>query len=424
MAPWATDPSVGELLAAQWVAAHRPGRQVARARTHTVLYRGPDDVAARVGVRFVGDSSVEELTLLVHDSQGEVSVAEFPDDPFLPTLAGVLRGAVAEPLLGGMLPELAAGTSSSGYRAVVVHHPREGACVLRIEVAGVEVYAKVYPLAEDAIAAAASLDAMGAREVLVPGGDVVRLPRLLGASAALRTTFLESLTPPGVSDGRTADPLPVTPEEAARALRAFHAHTPLGRLPRLSAEAHVSRVRREQQLVATAWPDVAERVDGALSASASVLGVVDPGPLVLCHGDFTPGQLVRLPGAVGLLDLDTLSLGDAASDIGRFLAYEQVRSARLGRPPSRAAAAGAGFLDAYGQPSGERVHRVEGTDRVEPTEGTGRAERAAVRARVSAYRRLNLALLALRATRRFKPARAELAMTLLDAGRHDPVRRR
>ena len=172
----------------------------------------------------------------------------------------------------------------------------------------------------------------------------------------------------------------------------------------------MSRVRREQQLVATAWPAVAERVDSALSASASVLEAVDAGPLVLCHGDFTPGQLVRVPGALGLLDLDTLSLGDAACDLGRFLAYAQMRSARLGHSPSRAAAAGAAFLDAYGQSLGDRIDRVDPVDR------------AGLAARVSAYRRLNLALLALRATRRFKSARAELALTFLDIVDTIPVR--
>ena len=56
MVPWATDPSVGELLATRWVAAHRPGRQVALARTHTVLYRGPDDLSARIGIRLDGNA--------------------------------------------------------------------------------------------------------------------------------------------------------------------------------------------------------------------------------------------------------------------------------------------------------------------------------------------------------------------------------
>ena len=124
-----------------------------------------------------------------------MSVAEFPDDPFLPTLADVLRRAVAESLLGGMVPGLASGGGTSGYRAVVVHHPREGACVLRFELAGAEVYAKVYPLPEDASAAADALGAVGAREVVAPGSDVVRLPGVLGVSTALRTTFLESLAP-------------------------------------------------------------------------------------------------------------------------------------------------------------------------------------------------------------------------------------
>ena len=403
-APWASDPSLGEQLAAQWVATHRPGREVARARTHSTLYRGPDDLSTRVGVRLDADAVADELTLLVRDHAGEVSVAEFPDDPFLPTLADVLRRDVAEPIVRSILPGNPWDAALPDYRALVVHHPREGACVLRLQLGGAEAYAKVYPRAENATAAADVLYAVGSAEVVAPGGDVVRLPRLLGVSATLRATFLESLTSHGPRSDGSTKPSPVSPVEAARALRAFHEHTPSGRLPLVPASVHVARVQREQQLVVTAWPDVAERVDEPIRTVASVLDAFAPPaalPPVLCHGDFTQGQLVRMPRGLGLLDLDTVSLGDPASDIGRYLAYEEMRGGPSEYSSSRAAATRAAFVDAYGPAPG------------------GVEDSVGFAARVWAHRRLNLALIALRAARRFKGARSALALTLLDT--RDPI---
>jgi aminoglycoside phosphotransferase (APT) family kinase protein len=124
---------------------------------------------------------------------------------------------------------------------------------------------------------------------------------------------------------------------------------------------------------------------------------------VLCHGDFTPGQVVRVSGGLGLLDLDTVALGDPASDIGRFLAYAAMREETVGDSASPAAAARTDFLTAYG---------------ISP----GAADEAGLEVRVWAHRRLNLALIALRATRRFKSARAALALTLLDTSDPNPGR--
>ncbi|GAA2031958.1 hypothetical protein GCM10009740_22420 [Terrabacter terrae] len=399
---WATDPSSAEQLAREWVTERRPGVVVAAASAHSVLYRGPGDLSMRIGVRLDGAGPAvvgDELTLMVHDRAGEVSVTALPDDPFLPTLAKVLEGRTVELLLRDAGLEPADGAGQTVCRAEVVHHPREGACVLRLHRSGVEAYAKVYPREEDATAAAEAAEAVyaaGRGQALGRGGEVVRLPRVLTVCAPLRTTVLESVTSAGSSP--TAMDRPVGPAESARALRAFHGLRPAGRLPRVTAGSHLDRVRREQALVATAWPDVAEQVDGAVCEAASVLeAVASRGPEpVLCHGDFTPGQLVRAREGLALLDLDTLALGDPAADLGRFLAYEAVRAARLSHPPAVASATRETVLAAYGTPPGDE-------------------EPARLRVRVAAYERLNLALVALRATRRLKAARSSLALALLDS---------
>jgi hypothetical protein len=403
VAAWVTDPAAGEQLATQWVEQHRPERRVVTTSTHTGLYRGPGDVSARVSVVLDGEtSSADALTLLVSARHEDVSIAAFPDDPALPTLSAVLSRAAVEPVLVDPLPGRVTTGPLDGFRAEVVHHPREGACVLRLDLAGEsgpdtahrQVYAKVYPQAHDASMAADALAAVGAATVGSSRTVEVRLPRLLALNRPLHTTFLESLTPATATRPPGQDAVPVGPAEAAQALRALHSHTPAGPLPSLTAPDLVSRVRVEQDLVATAWPDVSERLDSVLTNAAEVLDGGSGGPLVLSHGDFTPSQLIRLPDGLGLVDLDTLCLAEPAADLGRYLAYHDVAAARR--------ASGAGdtdtgvtFLAAYG------AHR---------------AHRSDLDARVRAYRALNLALLVLRATRRFKTSRADLALTMLLTG--------
>ena len=142
------EPWTGERLAADWVAEHHPGRTVSHVRTHSALHRGPGDLTWRVDVELDGSGPAEELTLLVHDEGCARSVSELPDDPLLPSLAALLRGGALEPLLrtAGLGPR--SGARGPGYRATVVHHPREGACVLRVQVGDTEAYAKVYARAD------------------------------------------------------------------------------------------------------------------------------------------------------------------------------------------------------------------------------------------------------------------------------------
>ncbi|WP_418606073.1 hypothetical protein [Georgenia sp. SUBG003] len=87
-------------------------------------------------------------------------------------------------------------------------------------------------------------------------------------------------------------------------------------------------VDAELEVVATAWPHVANRVDGALTPARRVLAAGHTTAPVLSHGDFTPAQLVPLTDGIGLLDLDTLHLGEGAADVGRYLAYHDLAQAR------------------------------------------------------------------------------------------------
>jgi len=430
VAEMALDPRFGHAVAQAWVEAHLPGQVVRRVRTHSALYGGTDRVslrvtatlgAARLGAAGSGAATrgagpaaragggltvapPEEVTLLVRCCDGELSVTAFPDDPALPTLPAMLDPGVAGSALAALGLD-----GGRPVRVTVVHHPRTGPCVVRYDRTGFSrgsagpsrevVYAKVYPRPDDARAAAARAAALGVGTLRCTVGTAarsgtVRLPRLLGLDAERHTIFLESLSAPAAGL--------VNVREAAAVLRALHDHVPHGALPVWSASADLAgAVDAELDVVATAWPHVADRVRTALGSARQAPAPGPALPPVLTHGDFTPAQLVRLVDGIGLLDLDTLHLGDAAADAGRYLAYHDLVHARrrtgavhaAAPPPPRTVsdAARAAFLSTY---------RPRDPD--------------SFAARVDAYRALSLGLHTLHAARRFKDERVARALALLE----------
>lgn len=397
------DPGFGAALAQEWVAQRRPGLSPRGTRTHSVLYRGPGDVSARVAIELAAgdpDVTAESLTLLIRARDGATSVAEFPDDPALPSLATMLDPRTALEVLMRAAPELSNGLSRRvdlRCDADLVHHPRTGAGVVRYDLSDCEgavrrVYAKVYPSAAEARRSAVAHGALGGR--LLRGDAVVRLPRLLGLDIDTRTVLIESLGP---ADPRSAE---VLPREAVQVLRTLHTTTAPSELPQVTAEDELARLRDELALVRTRWPDLASAVAVHVDTAAEHLGRSREGSSVLSHGDFTPSQLLRVsPGVIGLIDLDTLRQEEPAVDLGRFLAYSSLRQARR-RTPSQPA-------------SGPEPSAVEEL-RATVLNGYGNGAAGAPLDRVQAHERLQLALVALRAARRFKEERVSLALALLD----------
>jgi len=381
----ALEPRFGRALAERWVQEHRAGRSVAGTRAHTAYYRGAGELSLRVDVTFApAEGPGDQLTLLVRcDSSGGTTATAFPDDPELPTLEGLLRPD-APPALASLG---LAGAAGAGEVAVV-HHPRTGACVLRIGVAEQRhVFAKVYPSRAEATAAAAVLDALGHREEPGRGGPV-RLPRLLGLDPARHLTVLESVAPVPAVD----NPRPVSLLEAGQALATLHRRPPVGPLPVVGPLDGADEVARESALTATAWPELAAALAAPLARARRALAAHDPGRPVLSHGDFTPGQLVRRRDGLGLIDLDTLRLAEPAADLGRYLAYAELAALRRGSRHPRPGGATAELLVGYGRP------------------GSGHPD---LRARTLAYRELTLVHVALHAARRFKDRRVSHALSLL-----------
>ena len=120
---------------------------------------------------------------------------------------------------------------------------------------------------------------------------------------------------------------------------------------------------------------------------------------MLCHGDFTPSQvLIDGHTVCGIVDFDTVCWGDAAMDLGRFLAHlDLLVTKELGQSaqPLREHLAHsllAGYRDVVG---------VAGVDQ-------------SLLGRVALFRSMSLASTALHACRQLKERRMSLALSLLE----------
>ena len=337
-----------------------------------------------------------------------VAVHPFPIDVRMPTLGAVIRLQEGRP---EWWPE-SGGTAPS---MELIRYPREGGVVLRYR--GVRsarspddpcaVYAKVYP---DTTAATvhrflSSLD----QPTLPARSGPVRLAGLLGFRPDLRLLLTEGLpgqpnlpalvhevlsARPDASDATQVTALRAAVREAGRVLAALHslAHA----VAPLRAPVQVWRdVVRELQVVTQVWPETADVVrtsldEGIRQATAST-------DRVLCHGDYTPSQILFSQGhASGLVDFDTVCWGDPAMDLGRFLAHLDLLLARAGGalPQPLRRHLRRDFLEEYGESAERRFDD-------------------ALLGRVEAFRTLALAVSALHACRQLKEHRLHLALSLL-----------
>jgi len=344
-----------------------------------------------------------------------IALHPFPLDPDLPSL----RQAMDPLLLPRLLPErLPAGGPA---HARVVHHPRQGACVLRYDVAGRDpaakgqdgqaLYGKVYgdesgavverwlrALEPDAPEVAhragvrfppAVMYHRGLRLLLMeglPGAPVVSRP-LAGA--------LASGDGSGVTVGAIADAV----RRCGCALAALHSHRGVP-APARGADVEMTWLFRELRLVAAVWPGRAERVRRCVPDPPRA-GWRRP---ALCHGDFTPAQVLLSVQTCGLLDLDDLCWADPSLDLGRFLAALDLLAAK--RRPSDDGALEHELSTAF----------LNGYNASAATPGPGVCEPSAP---VLFYRRISLARSALHACRQLKDDRFERAVALLESKRGD-----
>ena len=108
-------------------------------------------------------------------------------------------------------------------------------------------------------------------------------------------------------------------KEAGRVAAALHGCAYDPALPKRDLHGERAAAEAELERVGEVWPDSARLLRHRLSAALAADAGDDP-PLVLAHGDLTPGQLLMSVLGVAVVDVDTLCRAEPALDLGRFLA--------------------------------------------------------------------------------------------------------
>ena len=332
----------------------------------------------------------------------------FPIDPALPTLIPAMDPSVVlnlvEPAGLDKLPV-----------AEPVHHPQEGACVLRYRFAGddhwstgVDLFGKVYG-DDRGDAIAGNLKAL----TLGPDGQdlaaPLRFPRPIVYSASLRLLITEALpgealvpallesnltgVQPHSRKGREArsETLRDAVRASAEALAVLHHSVAPASVH--STHDDLADLRRDLDVVGRSWPDVADDLRGRIDKLSWNAPEV-PSP-VLSHGGFTPSQVLIEGDTAAIVDLDTLCWADPALDVGCFLAHLDVTATTLGGADARA------LVDDLSQTF------VDGYSRAAQGPST-EADR------IGFFRALALTRIAVNACRQADDQRLDVALSLLD----------
>jgi hypothetical protein len=403
-----------------------PATPVEAVQVGSVRYRPDGGATVRYRVR-LGRAHGERVLLVdVPGSGSTVTVRPFPADPALPTLPRAVDPVLMRQVLGRVVP------GTGGERAIgrctvdVVHHPRQGRCVLRYRLAQGAggagelrhpvLFGKVYA---DPAAPAAAASALR----VLRGGlrSRVRVPEPLGVVAGLHLGLAEAI--PGRPlvpqllraaydvGGSAPEALTDAVATAARVVAAVHGCVlPAAGLPVRDLAGERAATDCALTRLEPVWPEIAARLRRGV-ARASGLDRSGPAPAdgwpappVLAHGDLTPGQVLLGPsGAPGLVDVDTLCLAEPALDLGRFLAYLHVAAVR--RSPAAWPMLDeltARFVGSYLEACVESGNAVD--------------TRRLLLSRTAAHRALSLARLGASACWQLKDDRLRAAADVLDRG--------
>jgi aminoglycoside phosphotransferase (APT) family kinase protein len=164
-------------------------------------------------------------------------------------------------------------------------------------------------------------------------------------------------------------------------------------------DGDVARLETELACIRSLVPELASQLSGLIDAAVAFAQAERPMAPVPSHGDFTPSQILVSGDHVGLIDLDDACRGEPGLDLGRFNAYLRLAS----RKTARGSESGvddqlcATFLDAYVR-----------------ARGLSSADTGVLTARMQAYEAVALAHVVVQGWLQLKPARASLALELLE----------
>ncbi len=135
--------------------------------------------------------------------------------------------------------------------------------------------------------------------------------------------------------------------EAGQLLSALHSH-PASDLSRHTASMELEQLRALADSVGAVRPSLVDRVREQIDTADSQLPCLTNSAPVRLHMDFYDKQVLYGGGRATLIDFDNMALGDAARDVGNFLAHLDFRSVQM---PQHASEINHGkdlFLENYG----------------------------------------------------------------------------
>lgn len=342
------------------------------------IWVGEDTCSLRYRVRLRSPATGidSEQVVLGQVSSSGLALRLFPHDPALSTLPQALDRATVRQTLA------AVGLDPRNAQVTVVHHPRRGACVLRYDVDGSRLFAKVY--GDDATGSSAA--AVLSRLQNLSGS--VRFPTVLAYDPNLRLLLMDAV--PGIHLTQ-----PAGVGAAGHALAHLHGQHVAG-APARTLSDDLADLDRALAVIGRFRSDVADLIRGGISEADADASDAPAG--VLTHGDYTPSQLLWDGTVVGVVDLDDMCVADPARDLGRFIAAFALRASRqigMSYASVQVSELTASLVEAYleARPPGQPDHTLP--------------------RRVAAYRALSLARSAARSCRQLKEDRLAAALTLL-----------
>lgn len=303
VAPEGAELTQPRLVQANWRPGHSLTTQYsARVRTSSGEQRNVSLVAQTGGTLPVGAVNLRR-------EDAEVAVWQVPDDPTLPGLAAVLDPRRARRLARDL------GAPDGDVRVQLLAYRPTRRAVVELQGATFRLFAKLVQPGHVA--------ALQKRHRII--AEHVPVPRSHGWAADLGLVVLEAL--PGVTL-RTALGTPgalPAPEEIAALL----AHIPDPGDGRHTA-APLREAQRHARMLKRLMPEYASRIDEFAAICGEERAGSELGPI---HGDLYEAQIMVDRGRIaGVLDIDTVGLGQRIDDLATLLGHLVIWEAFSPRP--------------------------------------------------------------------------------------------
>jgi len=187
-----------------------------------------------------------------------------------------------------------------------------------------------------------------ARRAVVRAERRLRLPRAIAHIEELSLTLVEGLGGTSLYDAARSGKEVASDviEEVAKALAELHQADRSELERHFQALEELELVRGWTQLTGRLFPELASSLGAAIDLLERDLPEPDRPPRAVIHRDFYDRQVLLSTGPPGMIDVDTLCLGDPELDMGNFLAHTKLRTIQ-NHGDSRFARTGETFLRSY-----------------------------------------------------------------------------